>query len=199
MMSQKQREFFDKLLENKKDMIALELGYGAGGLSQKISEKEYCKKLVAIDYSGFLPLKMAEKINFFRRDLNKLRIEKEQFDVVYCVDSLYHLKNYKKKLDIIYQSLKRNGEFILFHSFSSKDERDSFLEMLRPYKVVITDFTDDDRSYWSDNELSLKKFKQNFLDEGLFNIYNIRLKEIEKFKDLHENNSLFRFCFQIRR
>lgn len=199
MLSRKQRLFFYSLLKEREGFVALELGHGPGGMAQKVSEYSTCKKLIALDYSGFIPSEFSKKANFFRHNLNKLSIEESQFDFIYCIDSFYHIKNHKKLLAKIVAALKEHGEFVLFHTFSSFEEKDIFLELLRSYKVELTDFTRDDKEYWVENKKVLEAMKEKFLKDSILNVFNIRSKEIEKFLKLHEKNDLFRYCIQIKR
>lgn len=195
MLSPTQRDFFFQNITNKEKLIVLELGHGPGGLACEVGQLNNCEKLIGIDYSGFIPKKHPRNVHFFKNDLGKINFESKQFDLIYCVDSFYHIQKKERLIKRILNALNENGEFILFCSFTKEEERIDFFELIKKFNVQTFDFTEDDRDYWSKNDNLLKAMEIDFKANYLSDVYAMREKEVEKFKSAHKKQEASRFCF----
>lgn len=198
MLSATQRDFFFQNITNKDKIVVLELGYGPGGLATEVGQLNNCEKLIGVDFSGFIPSKYPSNVHFFKNDLGKIVFEPNQFDLIYCVDSFYHVQKRERLLKRILEALKKNGEFILFISFTNEQEKNNFLESIVKLNVQTFDFTEDDREYWANNATLLKAMESDFKTNYLSDVYSMREKEMEKFMSAHNRQEAARFCFVFK-
>ena len=96
---------------------ALDLCCGAGWLSLELARRGM--KVDAIDISPDAievakKFKNDHKINYIVADLNKVKLPKNEYDVVVSYDGLHHVEKMDKLMGEIKNSLKPNGIIIVF-------------------------------------------------------------------------------------
>lgn len=110
--------------------IACGEGFGAEILSKKAA------KIVAVDSAQIdKSIKNNKKINFVKSDaIEYLEKNKEKFDYIVCFETVEHIKEYEKFIQLLKNNLKVGGT--LFVSTPNKKFTDSFFgEIFNPYHV----------------------------------------------------------------
>lgn len=118
---------FDKLngIKDKENKVIMDIGCGRGEILDNLAKQ--FKKVYAIDFSSTMihiaqENSSKENIEFFIRDMRKLAKFRKKFDVVVSVNSvlLPEIREVKKSLSSIYNTLKKNGKFYgIFPSMGS--------------------------------------------------------------------------------
>jgi len=127
-------ECFDDLLSKlklKPDHHLLDLGCGAGGLSEYVFDS-FGASVTGIDYSESAirtardqtPGKRA-KLNFVQADLNALDLPSNAYDAAISIDSVYWVSDMEKSISSIIQSLKPGGQLCILIEHRLKGETDT--------------------------------------------------------------------------
>lgn len=97
-----------------------DLGCGEGDLSLMLGR--YAKKITCIDQSQKMlelvkdkseKIGIRNKIIFIKEDLDKIKLEKNIYDVIFISQSLHHVENPEKIIKISGNSLKKGGKLII--------------------------------------------------------------------------------------
>ena len=99
----------------EKNFSFLDVGCGNGWTVRKISTHPKCKKAVGIDKSTSMIKNANSKISsnkekFFLADIEKWN-DKEKFDVIFSMESLYYTVPMESSLEEIFKRVKSNGVF----------------------------------------------------------------------------------------
>jgi SAM-dependent methyltransferase len=115
-------ECFDDLLSRlnlQPDHHLLDLGCGAGGLSEYVFDK-FGALVTGIDYSESAIRTAAdrtaskrEKINFLQADLNALDLPANTFDAAISIDSVYWVSDMEKTIASIVETIKPGGQLCI--------------------------------------------------------------------------------------
>jgi len=129
-----------KYLSGKNSLVALALGCGSGEDEIIWAKKGHFKRIDAYDLSGSR-IKIASHkakeegldsiLKFYARDVLKLEIKKNYYDIVLVGSSLHHFSPLEKVMCIINESLRPNGY------------------------LFICDFVGPTRFQWSDRQLAV--------------------------------------------
>lgn len=202
MLSKNQYEEFItqiKSLKNTKDKVALDIGCGPGLMAQALQEK-FFKKVIGLDFCEKIFIDQSDELVLVESNIEMMRLEKESFDFIYCIDSFYHLRNPKKALNKIINSLKKDGLFVLFYSFTGESK---MAPMLKSWgiegKVDIVDFTDDDLSFWKSSKQALNQFEQDFYNEACQRVFKAKKLECDKFLKYHDTGDIHRKMLVLKR
>jgi ubiquinone/menaquinone biosynthesis C-methylase UbiE len=127
-------ECFDDLLSRLRlqpDQHLLDLGCGAGGLSEYIFDK-FGAFVTGIDYSASAirtardrTLDKREKLNFLQADLNALDLPSNTFDAAISIDSVYWISDMEKSISSIIETIKPGGQLGILIEHRLKGERDA--------------------------------------------------------------------------
>ncbi len=127
-------ECFDDLLSRlqlQPDHHILDLGCGAGGLSEYVFDK-FGAFVTGIDYSESAirtardrtPNKR-EKLNFRQADLNALDLPSNTFNAAISIDSVYWVSDMDKTIASIVETIKPDGHLSILIQHRLKGERDA--------------------------------------------------------------------------
>ena len=108
------------LLELKDDEKVLDLGCGAGVISEYISDQSGAS-VTGLDYAASAVAEATERtkekqyrLNFVQANFNDLDLATESLDVVISIDTLYWVAELEKTLSILSSSLRPGGRMGIF-------------------------------------------------------------------------------------
>ena len=123
----------------------LDLGCGKGYLSHEFAKKG--NSVIGVDGSNEM-LNYAKKKNFNKNlkfqllDLNEIKFN-EEFDLIFAINSLVHIKNLEYIYDKIKIALRKKGQFVLCfpHPIQDLDEikdysKEQIIEMKTKYGII---------------------------------------------------------------
>jgi ubiquinone/menaquinone biosynthesis C-methylase UbiE len=136
-----------KTLGINRNDICLDIGCGNGKIANYVSNKT-SSQIFGIDYSEFA-ISDAGKIpnpnlHFYVNDINKIIAEKEKYSVIYLIDSIYFSNDYKKTIEILYESLKSGGRIGIYYS-------DFIFDKDKQVKKIANDETEIAKIFYSMN------------------------------------------------
>jgi len=135
--------------ELKNDSKMLDAGCGITFFPSFIKNKFPNLDLDLVDFS-----RQAEKFyrnrdfSFISSDLTNLNILDKQYDIVYCISTLEHIKNYSSVIKEFHRVLKPKGKLIL--TFDVSHDKDGFIntENLNIFiNSIISTFQKKDKDY----------------------------------------------------
>lgn len=116
---QERFDFFQRCIKGLSGKIFIDAGCGNGAYSRFMSKKYPKSKIMAFDLEKKLvslakELTPQKNIDFFTHDLTKNNIKLlNKADIVWSLDVLEHIKNYKKAVENLTLMVKKNGYLIL--------------------------------------------------------------------------------------
>ncbi len=116
---QERFNFFQKCIENLNGKMFIDAGCGNGAYSRFMVNKYPQSKIMAFDCEKKLvslakDLTDQKEINFFTNDLTKKNRQLlNKADIVWSLDVLEHIKNYKEALKNLASMVKKNGHLII--------------------------------------------------------------------------------------
>jgi ubiquinone/menaquinone biosynthesis C-methylase UbiE len=196
MMSMEQLDEIIKQAEPLKDRKVLELGCGNGHITEYISDNTQWSILGidiaenAISEAQSRTIEKREKLNFEVKSMDNLDYEKESFDAVISIDTLYFVKSMEGTLEDMMRILRPDGSVYIFYHvppFEEEEKRKSpernsdlgqlLKKMGLSYRVK--DFTNENRQHWELKRKVLAELKDKFEEEGNMFLYNNRMNESE--------------------
>lgn len=167
---------------SRKNLKILELGCGLGWLSLKLCQQKH--NIDAYDISDEAIQKANSYYNFFKKnsnnfgivnfeikDLNKIKLPKGVYDIIFCHDSMHHVLNSRRLINEAYNALKVSGKFLLFDHIGQKSR---FVENFN-YKL----------DYILDRRINLDR-RRKFILDNLFAFIFKKLKQKKKIIDEEE-------------
>lgn len=158
---QERFDFFQRCIKNLNGKIFIDAGCGNGVYSRFMVDQYPQSKIIAFDLEKKLVLIAKEltdqkRINFFSHDLTKKNAQLlNKADIVWSLDVLEHIKDYKKAVKNLTLMVKKNGYLILhvplinqrrwFNYFNQwtheTHEREGFekkeiIDLLKNFKIV---------------------------------------------------------------
>jgi SAM-dependent methyltransferase len=204
------------LLELRPGQHVVDLGCGAGGISEWISDQTRTQ-VTGVDYSTVaVSTAMARtegkrsRLRFLEADLNTLELPNRSFDAAILVDAIYWVDDEKDVLNRITNTLKPGGKLaILVVHLLEYCEVPEELEIEKTYIASALDnleldydgydITDAFRNFWPLARESMLALKGDFESEGNGYICEHWLREAnEEFLPALEANELRRYLYLVR-
>ena len=116
---QERFNFFQRCIKNLDGKVFIDAGCGNGAYSRFIVKKYPQSKIIAFDFEKKLvslakELTNQKRINFFTHDLTKKNTQLlKKADIVWSLDVLEHIKDYKKAVKNLASMVKKNGYLII--------------------------------------------------------------------------------------
>lgn len=116
---QERFNFFQRCIKNLNGKIFIDAGCGNGAYSRYMANQYPQSKIIAFDFEKKLvslakELTPQKNINFFTHDLTKKNTQLlNKADIVWSLDVLEHIKDYKKAVKNLTLMVKKNGYLIL--------------------------------------------------------------------------------------
>lgn len=213
MMDMSELEFLIALLRMRARV--LDVGCGAGGISEYIHERSLCT-ILGVDYSQEA-IRLARHrtqtknaaLQFEQVDLTRQPIPGNGYDYIIAIDSLYYLGDFVPTLQRLCACLAPNGKLIL-SAFQNREEGES-QDILTPEGSFLGralvqlnlcfaayDFTTNLRNHWIKNYQVAEALKQDFAAEGNLFLYEARRQENLWFKKQVERDAMSRFLYVVR-
>ncbi len=203
-------------LELQPGQHVVDLGCGAGGISEWISDQTGTQ-VTGIDYSTVAVATAVartqskrSRLRFLEADLNTLELPNESFDAAILVDAIYWVDDEKDVLDRIVRTLKPGGKLaiIIVHLLEYCDSPEeleidntfiaSALDNLK-LGYQSYDITDAFSEFWPRARESMLALKDDFESEGNGYICKHWLREAnEEFLPAMEANELRRYLYIVR-
>lgn len=156
LRSIKAKEKYDMLssifYQNNYDII-LDLGCGAGFISNEVAKHNNKSKIVAIDKS-YVAINKAKrmfensKISFLEGDMCQIPLEDNSVNLVLCIGSIEHVKDTDKVFNEISRVIRRDGKLIIMSS-----NKKSFMYIDRKIKEFLGIWKYGYQKNWKGNEL----------------------------------------------
>ncbi len=194
----------------------LDLGCGAGGISEYISDKtgtqvtgiDYSK--AAISVANIRTESKRDRLDFVEADLNKLELEPHSYDVAISIDSIYWVNDTVDALQRILKTLKPGGQLILtivhiLDYCESPEELDidkTFVataldELNLNYQSV--DRTESFLDFWPRTKRVLSNMEEEFEREGNEFIYQSWMREADdEYLPAIELGDMRRYLYHVR-
>jgi len=116
---QERFNFFQRCIKNLDGKVFIDAGCGNGAYSRFMAKKYPQSKIMAFDFEKKLvtlakELTNQKRINFFPHDLTKKNAQLlNMADIVWSLDVLEHIKDYKNAIRNLASMVKKNGYLIL--------------------------------------------------------------------------------------
>lgn len=193
----------------------LDLGCGAGGISNYVSERhgvqvtgiDNAKPAIAQARIAFAD--HAEQLNFLEADLNDLNLDGE-FDVALAIDVLYWVADLTETVAAVLKLLKPSGQMGVIMTHSHEDgegpgrvppEGTGFGKAAKrlglPFETI--DLTEHNHAFWKRNYQAAIDLKPQFEAEGNGFIAASLIREAEEnFLPFFEQEKISRYLFHVR-
>jgi len=197
-LSQTQFLKLQEIIKEQKPNLLLDLGSGNGELTNFIS-KEFKTKAHGIDFSH--APNNSNQVAFIKGDIESYKRD-DLYDLIISIDSFYMIKSHKKFLKNTIQHLRPKKLCALFFtlvnsSFNESPIRKALEKLQLDYEII--DYTQDDLEFWKKSRYLLDEMNDEFVDEGNFNLWNIKKKEADKNTLLHQNQETYRYLLIIHK
>ncbi len=211
-------ECFDDLLSRlhlQSDHHLLDLGCGAGGLSEYVYDK-FGSFVTGIDYSESAIRTASdrtsgkrEKLKFLPADLNALDLPTNTFDAAISIDSVYWVSDIEKTISSILETIKPGGQLCILIQHRLKGESDiSYLgsENTRVAKSLnnlnlrydTVDYSDLFLKFWPRVKESALKLRDEYVAEGTELICDNWIREADEYYlPSVEAGHIKRYMYQI--
>ena len=202
-------------LNIKPEHHIIDLGCGAGGLSEYIVDK-FGATVTGIDYSASAVRAATQrtrhntdKLKFVQADLNSLDLPANTFDAAISIDSIYWVADMEQSISSVTQSIKHGGQvyILIEHRISEDDDRtllnsnntevaNSLANLGLNYTTV--DYTDLFLQFWPRVKKTALSLRENYLAEGTELICDNWIREAdEDYLPSVEARLLRRYLYQI--
>lgn len=209
------RDLLDRLDLNPGQRV-LDLGCGAGGISEYISDQtdshvtglDYSKAAIAVANSR--TENQRSQLNFIEVDLNKLGLESHSYDAAVSIDSIYWVNDTVDALKRIIKTLKPGGQLVLTivhipDYCESPDELEidkTFVataldELKLDYQSV--DRTESFLNFWPRLKRVLSGMKEEFEKEGNEFIYYSLMREADdEYLPAIQSGGMRRYLYHVQ-
>ena len=203
-------------LELKPGDTVMDLGCGAGGISEYISDRTG-GRVTGIDIStSGIEVAQArtaakrDRLNFLIGDLNALDLQPNSFDAAISLDALYWVADLDRTLDDILASLRPGGQLAV-HTLHGR-EADEPLEAMeaqaspiaraldrRGLSYEVSEHTANNAAFWQRNYKAAVDLRETFMAEGNVWIADSLIREAEKeFLPAFDAGLMARYLFHVR-
>jgi len=208
-------DLLDRLVLNPGQRV-LDLGCGAGGISEYISDQtgshvtglDYSKAAIAVANSR--TENQRSQLNFIEADLNKLGLEPHSYDAAVSIDSIYWVNDTVDAVKRIIKTLKPGGQLVLTivhitDYCESPDELEidkTFVakaldELKLDYQSV--DRTESFLDFWPRLKRVLSGMKEEFEKEGNEFIYYSLMREADdEFLPAIQSGAMRRYLYHVQ-
>jgi ubiquinone/menaquinone biosynthesis C-methylase UbiE len=203
-------------LDLKAGQCVLDLGCGAGGISEYISDQtgtqvtglDYSK--AAISVANRRTENKRSQLNFIEADLNKLELEPHSYEVALSIDSIYWVNDTVDALQRIVKTLKPGGQLILtIVHIPEYCESPEELEIDRTFVATALDelkldYQSVDRTesfldFWPRIKRVLNSMEQEFEKEGNEFIYQSLMREADdEYLPAIQSGGMRRYLYHVR-
>ncbi len=193
----------------------LDLGCGAGGLSEYVYDK-LCASVTGIDYSESA-IRTArnrtenkrKKLHFLQADLNALDLPSQTFDMAISIDSIYGVSDMDQTISSIIETIKPGGQLCILIVHRLKEARDaSYLESKNTrvaksldnlnLRYDTVDYSDVFLDFWPRAKKAALSLRDEYVSEGAELICDIWIREAdEDFLPSIEAGIIKRYLYQI--
>ena len=194
----------------------LDLGCGAGGISEYISDKtgthvtglDYSKTAIAVAKAR--TENKHSQLDFIEADLNKLDLEPHSYDAAISIDSIYWVNDTVTSLRNIANVLKSGGQLIIIivhipDYCESPEELEidktfvaTALDELK-FNYQSVDRTESFLDFWPRIKRVLSSMKKEFEQEGNGFIYQSLMREAdEEYLPAIESGDMRRYIYHVR-
>ena len=214
MADMKQIEKLIEVLKLDEDSNVLDLGCGAGRISEYISNSTKAN-LLGIDYAKKAivnatkrTIDRSARVTFQHLDFNKINLPEKSFDTIISIDTIYFVDDLEKSIGKLKKMIKPNGKIAIFYSTMIKPDESK--ELLLPdrtkladalknnnLKFTTYDFTKSEKCYWKLVKETVEKMKKDFVEEGNEIIYFSRKRESEGWLKFVKSNRICRYLYYI--
>ena len=151
-----------------KPFTFLDVGCGNGWVVRKIAKEENCKKSIGIDKSKKMIIQARKKIESKKEEYIYTDIEsmknREKFNFIFSMESLYYVNSIEIALEKIYKLLKPGGKFFCGTDFYTDNKATARWAGIMKIQMHLH---------------SKKKWKEFFRNAG----FNIKTKNIKDLKN----------------
>jgi SAM-dependent methyltransferase len=139
------------------------------------------------------------KINFIKSNIEDIELEKEKYDLVISIDSLYMIGNMQKLIKNIMYSLRTEGKFITLYTCVDEFEKSDFYLGLKSLamKYEAIDFSHNDFMFWNCSNKALQDLNEAFHSEGSGFAWKTKNDEVRKNLQLHEQGRMKRYMIIV--
>jgi ubiquinone/menaquinone biosynthesis C-methylase UbiE len=193
----------------------LDLGCGAGGLSEYVFDK-LGVSVTGIDYSASA-IRTArnrtkdkrEKLHFLQADLNALDLPSKAFDMAISIDSIYGVSDMDKTISSIVETIKPGGQLGILVEQRVKEERDaSYLDIentpvaksIRNLKLCYgtVDYSEWFLDFWPRAKEAAVSLRDEYVSEGAELICDLWIREANtNFLPSIKADLIKRYLYQI--
>ncbi len=194
----------------------LDLGCGAGGISEYVSDHTGAQ-VTGIDYSASAIATAntrtedkRSRLTFLQADLNTLELPAQSFDAAILLDSIYWVADFAEALMRIAQTLKPGGQIgILIVQIPAYCDRPEELEIDNtPVAVALSklnldyqahDYTAQFREFWPRVKESAVALREDFENEGNGFICQNWIREADdEYMPAIKANEIRRYLYHVR-
>ncbi|MFV2031269.1 MAG: class I SAM-dependent methyltransferase [Gammaproteobacteria bacterium] len=202
-------------LELKPGQHVLDLGCGAGGISEYISDRTGVKvtgmdnSAPAIATADARTENKRTRLNFLQADMNALAFPANSFDAAISLDTLYWVADLSQSISSIVRSIKPGGHFGIFIEQTlaegdnpevlkgNKTEVAQALEKLK-LDYQVRDYTTEFGKFWSQARDVALDLRDEFESEGNGFISQNWIREAEdEFLPALKDNKIRRYCYLV--
>jgi cyclopropane fatty-acyl-phospholipid synthase-like methyltransferase len=207
----------DKIIEVLKpdgNSKLLELGSGDGSIAEYISERTGAT-IIGIDFSREAIEQSKNKTKgksdtllFYEADINNFYIEGNDFEAVYCVDSLYFTPDLSGLIRRRRDLLKNEGKMAFL--YCQINQNDDPKEMLEPGRTKLAqallendciftaiDYVEDVRQCALDSKVIAEKLKDEFEMQGNIELYNDIISNYNEVMHWFDNKLISRYLYSV--
>jgi len=193
----------------------LDLGCGAGGLSEYVFDK-LGASVTGIDYSE-TAIRTArnrtkdkrKKLHFLQADLNALDLPSQTFDIAISIDSVYGVSNMDKTISSIVETVKPGGQLCILIVHRLKEAKDATYLESKNTRVAksldnlnlrydTVDYSDVFLDFWPRAKEAALSLRDDFVSEGAELICDNWIREANiDFLPSIEAGMIKRYLYQI--
>jgi len=185
----------------------LDVGCGYGLISRYMAQKTGAN-VVGIDLAASAintaienARNMNDQLSFQQMDLQDIQFEKNRFDHIVSIDTIYFTKNQRKTISQFKDILKERGKLAVFRtfpirSFTPETWSPHITELATILRDLfgepdIVDFCVEENDHWAKKVTVLESLKQNFIDEDCEDLYTFRHDEAKYEASIKQFRYLF--------
>ena len=203
-------------LDLKPGNTVLDLGCGAGGIAEYISDQTGARvtgidiSTSAIEVAQARTVAKRDRLSFVIGDLNGLDLQPSSFDAAISLDALYWVSDLDRTLDDILVSLRPGGQFAV-HTLHGRDAGEPIEAMeaqassianaldRRGLSYEVSEHTANNAAFWQRNYQAAVDLRDAFWAEGNVWIADSLIREAEEeFLPAFDAGLMARYLFHLR-